>query len=74
VIEYALAACSDMVGWAPAVASPEVVQMVFQMQFTSMDLDDLTAGLSLFLMVGMWARQSVFTMVHAGNVAPTWTS
>jgi hypothetical protein len=79
VVEHALSARGDAVGWAPPVASPEVVQMIFKMQFTSMDLDALTSGLSLFLMVGtndpqaggVRDRQTVFTMVNGNAMAPS---
>jgi hypothetical protein len=40
VVEHALAARGDEVGWAPPVASPEVVQMIFRMKYTSMDIDN----------------------------------
>jgi lysophospholipase L1-like esterase len=78
VVEHALAARGDEVGWAPPVASPEVVQMIFRMKYTSMDMDNLTSGFSLSLMVGtndpqtggICERQAVFTMVTGGAIAP----
>jgi hypothetical protein len=63
---------------APAI-TPEIIERISSFRFGAHDVDDLTGGLSPFLMVAgtpdeqaeARERSRVYSMVHAGNAAPT---
>jgi hypothetical protein len=63
---------------APAI-TPEIIERISSFRFGAHDVDDLTGGLSPFLMVSgtpdeqaaARERSCVYTMVQAGNAAPT---
>ena len=79
LVQYQLSQRADQVGWAPPIASPELVQAIFGMLFTSPDVDNLTAAINVFHVIpandsragGIRERQNVYTLVFAGTVAPT---
>jgi hypothetical protein len=79
LVQYNLSLRADQVGWAPPIASPELVQAIFGMLFTSPDVDNLTAALNVFHIIpsndsragGIRERQNVYSMVFAGSVSPT---
>jgi hypothetical protein len=79
LVQFNLSTRADYVGWAPPIASPELVQAIFGMLFTSPDVDNLTAAINVFHIIpsndsragGVRERQNVYSMVFAGNVAPT---
>lgn len=48
LVQYNLALRADQVGWAPPIASPELVQAMFGMAFTSPDVDNLTGAINVF--------------------------
>jgi hypothetical protein len=77
--QYSLASRADEVGWAPPIASPELVTAIFSMSFTSPDVDNLTGAINKFHInpsndgqaSGIRKRQNVYSIVYAGSVAPT---
>ena len=80
VIQFCLEERARAVRFPSPVATPELVEMLVNFRFTSPDVDDLTAGASLFIIVSVHeagsprtarGRQLVYDMVHSGNVAPT---
>jgi hypothetical protein len=79
LVQYHLALRADQVGWGPPIASPELVEAMFRMAFTSPDVDNLTGGINVFHIIPandsrageIRERQNVYSMVFAGSVAPT---
>jgi hypothetical protein len=66
-------------GTAPIV-TPNLVEMIYSLRFGSLDIDDLTSGLSPFCIITAGQqdlaadarkRSNVYSMVQAGHAAPT---
>ena len=71
LVQFNLSTRADYVGWAPPIASPELVQAIFGMLFTSPDVDNLMAAINVFHIIpsndsragGVRERQNVYSMV-----------
>ncbi|MHA7856368.1 hypothetical protein [Marinobacter shengliensis] len=70
---------ADEIAMAGPVVTPELVDTLVGFRFTSQDLDDLLAGLSVFKIISVHDPQAttarshstVYAAMQAGDVAPT---